>query len=164
MTYRVKSFGNLKPKRFTPPKATRGGYTDFFARTPEKPLTGQINGLKAAKGEERLSRAIDKGRKNGYVLGYYFRSSPGIPKGDVGWLELDFEIQTVHGTIAVSVKGADFVHRGESKKNEDKLKEIKLLDRLRRIGRPVPKIETVFDYELKTQADADKVARKLGIK
>lgn len=159
------SFGKPpRKRRFTPPKATRGGYSGFFNKEPETPLTGQINGLKAAKGEERLARALNKRIGKGTVQSFFFRSSPGLAKGMPGWKELDFEISTPHGTIAVSVEGADFVHHGESKRNQDKLNEMLIMERLAKIGRPVPRIERIFDYELTTQADAEKVLKKLGIR
>lgn len=161
----MKQFGQKpRKKRFTPPKATRGGYTNFFNKEPETPLTGEINGLKAAKGEERLARALKKRMKAGTVRNFFFRSSPGLRKGQPGWKELDFEISTTFGTVAISVEGADFVHRGESKRNQDKLNELLLMQRLAQIGRPVSKIERVFDYELKTQADAEKVLSRLGVR
>jgi len=161
---KIRDFGRLRKKRFTPPKATRGGYTDFFAKETEAPLTGEINGLKAAKGEERLARALNKLLKIGRINGFYFRSSPGLRKGMPGWKELDFEISTLWGTVAISVEGAEFVHKGESKRNQDKLNEMLIMQRLAQIGRPVRNIERVFDYELKTQADAEKVLRRIGIR
>jgi len=153
-----------RPKRFTPPTATRGGRYGFFAKEEEEPLTGEVHGLKAAKGEERLARVLNKAIKKGNVRSYFFRSSPGLEKGQPGWKELDFEIETVGGTIAVSVEGADFVHKGESKRNQDKINEMLIMARLAKMGRPVPRIERVFDYELTTQADAEKVAKRLGIR
>jgi len=161
----MKKFGQFpKPRRFTPPKATRGGNTSFFQREPDENLTGQVNGLSAAKGEERLARALNKRIKAGTVRSFFFRSSPGMRKGQPGWKELDFEISTVYGTVAISVEGAEFVHRGESKRNQDKLNELLLMERLEMIGRPVSKIERVFDYELKTQKDAENVLKRLGIR
>jgi hypothetical protein len=158
------TFGKLRPKRFTAPKATRGGYKGFFETKKEAPLTGKISGLKAAQGEERLARALDKRKKQGTVRQYFFRSSPGMPKiAAAQWKELDFEIFTLFGTIAVSVEGASFVHMGESKRNQDKINEMLLMERLAKLGRPVRKIERVFDYELKDQEGAEKVAKKLGL-
>ena len=162
----MKSFGKLpRPKRFTPPTATRGGNTSAFQRKVEEPLSGNINGLKAAKGEERLARALNKRMKAGTVRTFYFRSSPGMQKNPANqWKELDFEIFTLSGTIAVSVEGAAFVHRGESKREQDKLNEIMLMSRLAKLGRPVAKIERVFDYELKDQDGAEKVLKRLGVR
>jgi hypothetical protein len=153
-----------RPKRFSPPTATRGGGYGFFAKEVEEPLTGEVHGLKAAKGEERFARVLNKAIKKGSVRSYFFRSSPGLEKGQPGWKELDFEIETTSGTVAVSVEGADFVHKGESKRNQDKINEMLIMARLAKMGRPVPRIERVFDYELTTQADAEKVVKRLGIR
>jgi hypothetical protein len=161
----MKTFGKPpKMRRFTPRKATRGGYSGFLNKEPEAPLTGEINGLKAAKGEERLARALNKKIGKGTVQSFFFRSSPGLPKGVAGWRELDFEVATTHGTIAISVEGASFVHLGETSRNKDKISEMLIMERLAKIGRPVPRIERVFDYELKTQADAEKILKRLGIR
>lgn len=160
MTYTVKPFGKLKNYRAFP-KATRGGSTIAFASKKESPLQGQVQGLKAAKGEERLARGLDKRMGKGSVLGYYFRSSPGLTKGVSGWKELDFEVFSLHGTIAISVMGADFVHRGEAKRSQDTINELMLMQRLGNLGRPVKSIEHVFDYELKDQDSAEKVLKRL---
>lgn len=161
----MKSFGKSPtPRTFKPPKATRGGNPSAFEKPKEEPLSGQINGLRAAQGEERFARSLNKRMKTGTVRTFYFRSSPGLPKGISGWKELDFEIFLTSGTMAVSVEGAAFVHRGESKRNQDKLNELLLMERLAKLGRPVAKIERVFDYELKDQDGAEKVMKRLGIR
>lgn len=159
----MKSFGKLPRSKFTPPKQTRGGGWNPDKKQ-ERPLTGQVNNLKAAAGEERMARVLNKKINAGSVRGFYFRSSPGLPKGIPGWKELDFEIFTMNGTIAVSVEGASFVHRGESKRNQDLINELLLMERLRKLGRPVPRIERIFDYQLKTEADAEKALKKIGIR
>lgn len=162
----MKQFGKFpKQRTFNPPTATRGGNTSAFERKVEEPLSGKINGLKAAKGEERLARALNKRMKSGTVRTFYFRSSPGMQKNPANqWKELDFEIFTLSGTIAVSVEGASFVHMGESKREQDKLNEIMLMSRLAKLGRPVAKIHRVFDYELKDQDGAEKVLKRLGVR
>lgn len=161
----MKKFGTSpKPRKFSPPKATRGGNYGFITKEKETPLTGKVNGLKAAQGEERMARVLEKKMQAGVVKRYYFRSSPGMPKGTPLWRELDFEIFLPSGTIAVSVEGASFVHRGESARNKDKISELLIMERLAKLGRAVPKIERVFDYELTTQKDAEKAVKKLGIR
>jgi hypothetical protein len=162
----MKKFGKFpKQRTFSPPKATRGGNTSFFKKEKEENLSGKINGLKAAQGEERLARALDRRIKAGTVRTFYFRSSPGMQKSNATlWRELDFEIFTLSGTMAVSVEGSAYVHRGESKRNQDKLNEVLLMSRLAKVGRPVAKIERVFDYELKDQAGAETVLKRLGIR
>lgn len=134
-----------------------------FETPEEAPLSGQVHGLKAAKGEERFARALEKRIKKGIVLSYYFRESPGIAKGAPGWNELDFEIFTIFGTIAVSIKGAGFVHKGESSRNKDKLNELLLMDRLSKIGRPVSEIKSVWDYELNSMDEVERIMRRFGL-
>ena len=96
---KIKKFGSYpKKQKFSPKPATRGGYTNFFNKESEVPLTGEIHGLKAAKGEERLARALNKKIGAGTVRSFFFRSSPGLAKGQPGWKELDFEISTFFGT------------------------------------------------------------------
>jgi hypothetical protein len=111
-----------------------------------------------------LARVLYKKIQRGQVRDFYFRSSPGIPKGIPGWKELDYEIMTPHGNIAISVEGAAFVHRGESKRNQDKINELLLMERLKKLGRAVAKIHRIFDYELTTEEDAEKALKKVGIR
>jgi len=127
-------------------------------------LTGKVKDLKASQGEERIARVLYKKIQRGQVRDFYFRSSPGIPKGIPGWLELDFEIFSTHGNIAISVQGASFVHRGESKRNQDAINELLIMDRLKKLGRAVTKIHKIFDYELTTEEDAEKALKKVGIR
>ena len=148
-------------KRFHPPKATRGGWRGLIATKKEAPLTGMVQNLKAAKGEERLSRTLNRSINKGLVTEYKFRMSPGQPKQTPGWLELDFLIVTPSRAIAVSVKGAGFVHLNTQAK--DKLNEMMIVQRLKKMGYDVYKVESVFDYQLNTQEAADKVAAGLGV-
>jgi len=157
----MKEFGKSPFRKFTPPPATRGGWTGFINKEPEKPLTGKVQNLKAAQGEERFSRTLDKAKKKRLVTNYFFRMSPGVPKQMPGWRELDFLVQTLTNTVAISVKGAGFVHKDTAAK--DKLDELLLLSRLKKLGYSVRKIETIFDYQLATQEMADKVGKSLGV-
>jgi len=141
---------------------TRGGNTSFVNREQERPLTGKVQDLKAAEGEERLSRTIEKGIAKGIVLYHYFRWTT-LKRGTVGYKELDEFVMTVFGPKAISVKGPGIVHGSESQKNKDKLNELRILTRLRELGYNVPKVDSVSSLDLKTQKDADRIGRKLGI-
>lgn len=156
-------FGTLPRSTFTPPPPTRGGNTGFFVKEEEEPLRGEVRGLKAAAGEERLVRSTQKGIGKGRVRDFYFRYSPGVPKGVPGWKELDLLAIGYGRNVAVSVKDLSFVHLTASAEAEDKLTELILLTRLRQVGLPVDKIHTVDASKLATQAGADKVAKDLGI-
>ncbi len=158
---KLKNFGKRpRKKSFSPPKATRGGFKGAINKEQEMPLTGMVQNLKAAKGEERLSRTVYKAMNKGLVTDFKFRYSPGMKKGVPGWKELDLLVVTPSRPIAISVKGASFVHLDTGA--QDAWNELLLAVRLRKEGYPVFRIESVYDYELNTQEDADKVAKRLG--
>jgi len=149
-----------KPQRYKTP--TRGGNTSFINREQEQPLTGRVQDKKAAEGEERLARTIEKGIRKGLVLYHYFRWTT-LRRGVVGFKELDELVFTPFGAIAISVKGDDFVHRSAATKEQDKLNELIIMNALNKQGIRVAKITSVPAEKLKTQKDADKVGRELRI-
>lgn len=154
------SFG--KPRRFTPPRLNRGGGWNPDKK-PEAPLTGKVQDLKAAQGEERFARTIEKGIRKGIVREHKFRWTT-LKRGTVGYKELDELIFLTNGRVlAVSVKGKAFVHFGGKAKEQDKINEALQVSRLRQLGYDVAKVETVFDTDLATQELADKAGRKLGV-
>lgn len=156
-----KNFGKRPRKHsFSPPKATRGGFKGAINKEQEIPLTGMVQNLKAAKGEERLSRTVYKAMNKGLVTDFKFRYSPGLKKGMPGWKEIDVFLVTPSRAIAISVKGASFVHLDTGA--QDKWNELLLTMRLRQEGYAVYKVESVYDYELNTQEDADKIGKKFG--
>ena len=158
----MKSFGKLSRRKFIPKKQTRGGGFNPN-KEPEPPLTGMVQGLKAAQGEERLSRTIDKGIAKGIVREHKFRWTT-LRRGIVGYKELDSLVIKSNGeVVAISVKGQGFTHRGSSAKEQDKLNEVTIMAQLRKLGYKVSEIVTVADTDLKTQELADKVGKKLGI-
>lgn len=158
---KTKNFGKRPRKHsFSPPKATRGGFKGAINKEQEIPLTGMVQNLKAAKGEERLSRTVYKAMNKGLVTDFKFRYSPGLKKGMPGWKEIDLFLVTPSRPIAISVKGASFVHLDTGA--QDSWNELLIAVRLRKEGYPVFKVESVYDYELNTQEDADKVAKRLG--
>lgn len=162
MTYTVKPYGG-KPrnKNFTPPTATRGGYGRAFYKKPDDPLTGMVQGMKAAKGEERFARSLNKSVKQGLVLQYFFRWTT-LRRGTVGYKELDFLVVTPSGVIAVSVKGG-FVHQSASSKAQDMLNEAIILSQLHQLGYAADRVITIKAEDLYNQAEADKIARRLGV-
>ena len=155
-------FGTLHRSRFSPQKSTRGG-----GFNPEKkiepPLSGQVQGMKAAKGEERFARTLEKGIRKGLVRSHIFRWTT-LKRGVVGYKELDHLVIKSNGDVlAVSVKGTDFVHRNAGEKEQDKINEIIILAKLREYGYNVMGITSIPADKLKTQEDADKVGRSLGV-
>lgn len=152
----------FRPRRSAFPEPRRGGGFQFEKKV-EPPLTGKVQNLKAAQGEERLARTIEKSIGKGIVSRHYFRWTT-APRGTNVYKELDELVVKANGeVIAISVKGAGFVHRNSSEKEQDKINELIILKTLRQKGFNASEIKTVFDYELETQDSADKVGRKLGI-
>ena len=159
----MRDFYKRPSRGFTPPRQTRGGSKTFIDRPKEVPLTGLVQGLKAAQGEERFSRTLNKGVNKGLVRGYYFRSSPGLPKGIQGWKELDFLVFGTHDIKAISVKGEDFVHKGEVARQQDRLNELIILSRLAAEGIKLDKIISIPADKLVDQEQSDRVGRDLGV-
>ena len=157
------TFGTLPRTRFTPKRPTRGGNVGFFERKVEAPLTGQVQNKKAAEGEERLARTLDKAIRNRIVREYQFRWTT-LKRNTPGFKELDFHTIKMNGEIIpISVKGKAFVHFGSKAKEQDKINELLILTRLRELGYNARKVETVYDTDLLTQEMADKAAKKLGL-
>jgi len=159
--YTVKRFGTRRNKTFSPPVATRGGYGRAFDKKIDSPLSGMVQGMKAAKGEERFARMLNKSVKNGMVLQYFFRWTT-LKRGTVGFKELDFLIMTPSGVVAVSVKGG-FTHQSSSSKEQDRLNEVIILTQLRQLGYPADRVITVEAEDLFSQEAADKIGKKLGV-
>jgi hypothetical protein len=162
MPYTVKQYGG-KPrnKNFSPPTATRGGFNQAFAKKLDDPLTGLVQGQKAAKGEERLARSLNKSVKQGLVLQYFFRWTT-LRRGTVNYKELDFLILTPSGVIAISVKGG-FVHQSAASKEQDRLNELIILAQLHQQGLAADRVISINAEDLYNQAEADKIARRLGV-
>lgn len=152
----------FKKKRITlPERLSRGGSFEFN-KEQERPLTGKVQNVNAAKGEERLSRTAEKGIKKRILNYYHFRWR--TLKQVAFSKELDFLFVLANGrAVLVSVKNADFTHFGTKAKETDKLNEISILRKVRELGFSAEKVETVFDRDLDTQEKADKMGRKLGI-
>lgn len=158
----MKRFGVLPRSKFSPPKASRGGGFNF-AKEPEAPLTGQVQGQKSAQGEERFARTLDKGIRKGLVRQHIFRWTT-LRRGVVGYKELDELVYKTNGDVlAISVKGKDFVHRNAGDKEQDRINELIIVAKLREYGINVARVTTVYDTELETQEMADKAGRRLGV-
>lgn len=156
-------FGQLPRNKFTPssPLSRGGGWNPD--KTPERPLTGTVQNQKAAQGEERLARTLEKAIRKGIVREHRFRWTT-LKRNTVGFKELDFLVTKSNGeVVAISVKGKDFVHFGTKAKEQDKINEIIILSRLRELGFNVRNIETVYDADLDTQEKSDEACKKLGL-
>lgn len=143
----------------------RTSRTRRLARTGSKPklakesenLTGYVQGKKATEPEERWYRAALKNRT---ILSTTFLINMGKP-GLQGQRQLDFLHRTLFGWRAVEVDGAAFVHKGESKRARDTLRDIQRVEGLRKMGVRVLKIEHVTDDRLQSQEDSDKRAKEV---
>ena len=143
----------------------RTSRTRRLARTGTKPqlakedeeLTGFVQGKRATEPEERWYRAALKNRA---ILQTTFQINMGSP-GLQGQRQLDFLHRTVFGWRAVEVDGAAFVHKGESKRARDRLRDIQRIEGLRKMSIRVLEIEHVTDDRLQTQADSDKRAKEV---
>lgn len=141
---------------------TRGGNTSFINRTKERPLTGKVQNVKAAEGEERLARTLDRSISKGLVRDYKFRWTT-LKRGIVGYKELDFLVNSNLGPVAISVKGEGFVHRGSAAHEQDKINELLIISKLRDMDINVSEVKTISAEKLKTQKEADKAAKDLGL-
>jgi hypothetical protein len=157
-----KEYGVLKSHRkFTPP-TRHGGNTSFIDKAQENPLTGIVQDLKAAQGEERFARMLEKGINKGLVQEYRFRWTT-LRRGQVGYKEADFVIITNTLPMVISVQGVDFTHRSASSKNQDLINDLLILQKLKQLGIDVPKVTNVRADQLTTQESADRVGRQLRL-
>lgn len=133
-------------------------------KEPERPLYGVVQGQKAAEGEERFARTLEKSIKKGIVRQHLFRwttlrrSIANVHK------ELDSLIELSNGRwVAVSIKGSGLIHGSITQRNKDRLSELIIIKKLAELGIYVPEIITVPADNLKTQEASDKEGKKIGI-
>jgi len=125
------------------------------ATPKEEPLIGEVQGLQARQGEERLSRAFDKIER---IREYKFRPTYVAGRGVPGSIEVDFMVD--YGPILlVFVDDLEFVHKSASARARDKFNEIILSTRM--AGTRVQPPVRVAAGDLDTQDDADAVAERL---
>jgi hypothetical protein len=141
---------------------TRGGNTSLIQKKQERPLTGRVQNQRAAKGEERFSRTLEKSVSKKAIRGYYFRWTT-LRRGTIGYRELDFLVFGLNGVTAISVKGTDYVHKNGAEKARDRLSELTILQKLNSMGINVREIKSLPAEKLETQEMADKAARELGV-
>lgn len=157
-----KEYGVLKSHRKWHPPTRHGGNTSFIDRAQENPLTGIVQDLRAAQGEERFARMLEKGINKGLVFEYRFRWTT-LRRGQIGYKEADFVIITNTLPMVVSVQGTDFVHRSAASKNQDLINDLLILQKLHELGIDVPKVTNVPADKLNTQESTDRLGRQLGL-
>jgi hypothetical protein len=118
-------------------------------------LTGLVQGMKASDLEERFARAMAKDNR---VMGYTFRQAVIAPRNMPGQLEVDFVVQVGPIIRPIQIDG-DFTHKGDNKKQSDKVKDILVDNYFHKFGyQPVQRINGNF---LSTQKDADRLVREV---
>jgi len=124
----------------------------------EEVLAGVVQGKDVPEDEERFFRGA---MKTGRVRDYWAQFNIGAP-GLPGSRTLDALVDTDYGYRAFEIDGVGFVHRGDTKKAEDRLADMQRVDGLREMGVFLRKgIEHVPDAKLMNQADADRETRDL---
>lgn len=125
------------------------------AKDGEEILSGYVDGIPAKRDEEFFLSEV---RKLPNVLSSEFRMAVGAPKNLPGWLELDALIGTFAGYRAFEIDDMSFVHLGQREAAETKLKDIRRVDGLRKIGVNVREIEHIDAADLE---DRDKTKTKI---
>ena len=123
--------------------------------------SGQIDGMKAAKGEENFLKGAFK---TGLVGQYSFRVAVGAPRNMPGYKELDFLLQTKAGEyVAVQIRDYDFIHHGIVATAKDQASDAFIIQELGKQGINVRmnKIYSVSDDDLTTIEDARKKAEEV---
>lgn len=132
------------------------GRKQYFSKEVET-LKGEVQGKPAKEGEERFSKTLNKRR-----LEFWFNINPtGIPRGKPGWLTLDHLVKTRFGFRAFEIDDLEFIHKGQRKKAEDAIKDMRRLDGLNKQGYNIRKIEHIDNAKLKTQESSDEVGQRL---
>ena len=142
-----------KPKGFVPPRAEKPKYV---GDDKEEQLLGEVQGMPASQGEERMARALSKAG-----IQYQFRYSVGAPRNMPGWKELDFLIQHRGLVYAVEVDTA-FTHR--EKQNTDVLHDAIILNDkyINSLGSLYPKVfHADGESDLVNQQNADNYVKRV---
>ncbi len=116
-----------------------------IAKVGEEVLSGYVDGMPAARGEEFLVTEL---RKSKNVRQVSFRMAVGAPRNMPGWLELDVLVETANGYRAIEVDDMSFVHRGGRESAESKVKDLRRVAGLQKMGINVRQIEHIDDDKL----------------
>lgn len=130
------------------------------ARDGEEILSGYIDGFPAARGEEFLVTELRKSRN---VRNVSFRMAVGAPRNLPGWLELDLLVETYNGYRAFEVDDMSFVHLGGRETNESKVKDLRRVAGLRKMGYNVREIEHIDDDKLQDRQLTRRTLEELRI-
>jgi len=118
------------------------------AKVGEEILSGFVDGIPAARGEEFFMQEV---RKLPNHRGSQFRMTLGAPRNMPGWLEMDALIQTINGYRAFEIDDMSFVHLGQRESAETKVKDLRRMKGLLKYG-----ITPRYGIEHIDAADLDK--------
>ena len=120
---------------------------------PIETFTRELQGMKASDIEERSARSLD--RRN---ISYDFRQAYIAPRNVQGEVELDFMVYIGNVMQPVQVDG-EFSHFTQQQKQEDRVKDAILNERLRRDGAyPVIRIpQRHLEYQEQSDRTWDRV-------
>jgi len=101
------------------------------AKEGEEILSGFVDGIPAARGEEFFMQEV---RKLPNHKGSQFRMALGAPRNMPGWLEMDALIETANGYRAFEIDDMSFVHLGQRESAETKVKDGRRMNGLLKYG------------------------------
>ncbi len=101
------------------------------AKVGEEILSGFVDGIPAARGEEFFMQEV---RKLPNHKGSQFRMTLGAPRNMPGWLEMDALIETINGYRAFEIDDMSFVHLGQRESAETKVKDLRRMNGLAKYG------------------------------
>ena len=130
------------------------------AKVGDEVLSGYVDGFPAARGEEFLVSELRKSRN---VRNVSFRMAVGAPRNMPGWLELDLLVETYNGFRAIEVDDMSFVHRGGREEAESKVKDLRRVAGLQKMGYNVREIEHIDDDKLQDRQLTRRTLEELRI-
>ncbi len=131
------------------------------AKVGEEVLSGFVDGIPAARGEEFFVQEV---RKLPTHLGSEFRMTLGAPRNMPGWLEMDVLVRTISGYRAFEIDDMSFVHLGQRESAETKIKDRRRLNGLQTLGvNPLRGIEHIDAADLDDRMLAKKTIDKLEL-
>ncbi len=131
------------------------------AKVGEEILSGFVDGIPAARGEEFFMQEV---RKLATHRGSQFRMALGAPRNMPGWLEMDALIETVNGYRAFEIDDMSFVHLGQRESAETKVKDLRRMNGLAKYGiTPRKGIEHIDAADLDNRMLAKKTIAELQL-
>ncbi len=132
-----------------------------IAKEGEEVLSGFVDGIPAARGEEFFMQEV---RKLPNHRGSQFRMALGAPRNMPGWLEMDALVETVGGYRAFEIDDMSFVHLGQRESAEARVKDMRRLNGLLKYGiTPMKGIEHIDAADLDNRQLTKKTIAELQL-